>query len=182
MTNLHSHAFQRSFAGRAEYAGGGGDFWSWREAMYRAAGTIEPDTMAPVASYLGMLALQGGFTSLVEFHYLQNAIDGTPYAHRPAMAEAIIEGAQQAGIGLTMLIGIYQTANFGGVRLEPGQRRCDSAWRRTACGRYRRSRWRKPRPAWPRSIRQHRSTSMPPSSAPSWRRAWPAWAPRRLPG
>ena len=123
MTNLHSHAFQRSFAGQTEYAGGGGDFWSWREAMYRAAGSIEPDTMAPIAAYVGMLALQGGFTSLVEFHYLQNAPDGTPYAHRPAMAEAIMEGAQQAGIGLTMLFGIYETGNFGGVPLEGGQRR-----------------------------------------------------------
>jgi formimidoylglutamate deiminase len=127
LPNLHSHAFQRSFAGRAEFAGGGGDFWSWREAMYRAAGRIEPDTMAPIAAYVAMLALQGGFTALVEFHYLQNGRDGTPYAHRPAMAEAIIEGAQQAGIGLTMLVGIYQTANFGGVPLQPGQRRFDTS-------------------------------------------------------
>ena len=112
MVNLHSHAFQRSFAGRTEYAGGGGDFWSWREAMYHAAGAIEPDTLAPIAAYLGMELLRGGFTSLVEFHYLQNGRDGSPYAHRPAMAEAVIEGAQQAGIGLTLLFGIYQTGSF----------------------------------------------------------------------
>jgi len=121
LPNLHSHAFQRSFAGRTEYAGGGGDFWSWRDAMYTAAGAIEPDTLAPIAAYLGMHCLLGGYTSLVEFHYLQNGRDGTPYAHRPAMAEAIIEGAQQAGIGLTMLFGIYQTGNFGGAPLEGGQ-------------------------------------------------------------
>jgi formimidoylglutamate deiminase len=127
MTNLHSHAFQRSFAGRTEFAGGGGDFWSWREAMYRAATRIEPDTLVPVAAYLGMELLRGGFTSLVEFHYLQNAVDGAPYAHRPAMAEAIIEGAQQAGIGLTMLFGIYQTGNFDGTPLKGGQRRFDTS-------------------------------------------------------
>jgi formimidoylglutamate deiminase len=126
MPNLHSHAFQRAFAGRTEYAGGGGDFWSWREAMYRAATTIEPDTMVPVAGYLAMQCLRGGFTSLVEFHYLQNARDGRPYAHRPAMAEAIIEGAQQAGIGLTMLFGIYQTGDFGGAPLQGGQIRFDT--------------------------------------------------------
>jgi formimidoylglutamate deiminase len=119
--NLHSHAFQRSFAGRAEYAGGGGDFWSWREAMYAAATALEPDTMAPVAAYLAMLCLQGGFTSLVEFHYLQNGRDGTPYAHRPAMAEAIVEGAQQAGIGLSLLFGVYVTGDFGGAPLQGGQ-------------------------------------------------------------
>jgi formimidoylglutamate deiminase len=127
ITNLHSHAFQRSFAGHTEFSGGGGDFWSWREAMYRAASRIEPDTLAPVAAYLGMELLRGGFTSLVEFHYLQNAIDGAPYAHRPAMAEAVIEGAQQAGIGLTMLFGIYQTGNFDGTPLQGGQRRFDTS-------------------------------------------------------
>ncbi len=127
ITNLHSHAFQRSFAGHTEFAGGGGDFWSWREAMYRAATRIEPDTLMPIAAYLGMELLRGGFTSLVEFHYLQNAIDGAPYAHRPAMAEAIIEGAQQAGIGLTMLFGIYETGNFDGTPLKGGQRRFDTS-------------------------------------------------------
>jgi formimidoylglutamate deiminase len=127
ITNLHSHAFQRSFAGHTEFAGGGGDFWSWREAMYRAATRIEPDTLMPIAAYLGMELLRGGFTSLVEFHYLQNAIDGMPYAHRPAMAEAIIEGAQQAGIGLTMLFGIYETGNFDGTPLQGGQRRFDTS-------------------------------------------------------
>jgi formimidoylglutamate deiminase len=127
MTNLHSHSFQRSFAGRTEFAGGGGDFWSWREAMYRAAGAIEPDTLAPVTAYLAMELLRGGFTSLVEFHYLQNGRDGRPYAHRPAMAEAVIEGAQQAGIGLTLLFGIYETGNFGGVALQGRQKRFDTS-------------------------------------------------------
>ena len=123
MVNLHSHAFQRSFAGRTEYAGGGGDFWTWREAMYHAAGSIEPDAMAPVAAYLAMQCLRGGFTSLVEFHYLQNDPAGIPYAHRPAMAEAIIEGAQQAGIGLTLLFGVYETGDLGGAPLHGGQQR-----------------------------------------------------------
>jgi formimidoylglutamate deiminase len=123
LPNLHSHAFQRSFAGRTEFAGGGGDFWSWREAMYRAATRVEPDTLAPIAAYLGMQLLRGGFTSLVEFHYLQNGRDGAPYAHRAAMAEAIVEGAQQAGIGLSLLFGIYETGNFDGTTLHGGQRR-----------------------------------------------------------
>ena len=121
MVNLHSHAFQRSFAGLTEYAGGGGDFWSWREAMYRAANTMEPDTMAPIAAYLAMLCLQGGFTSLVEFHYLQNAPGGAPYANRAAMADAIEQGTTQAGIGLTLLFGIYETAGFDGAPLQGGQ-------------------------------------------------------------
>ena len=126
MVNLHSHAFQRSFAGRTEFAGGGGDFWSWRAAMYHAANTIAPDTMAPIAAYLAMLCLQGGFTSLVEFHYLQNAPGGAPYAHRPAMADAIEHGARQAGIGLTLLFGIYEAGGFRGEPLHGGQLRFHS--------------------------------------------------------
>jgi len=126
MTNLHSHAFQRSFAGRTEFAGGGGDFWSWREAMYRAAGNITPETAAPVAAYVAMLGLLGGFTSLVEFHYLQNAPDGRPYANRAAMADAIVEGARQAGVGLTLLFGVYQTGDFDGAPLRGGQIRFDT--------------------------------------------------------
>lgn len=44
MPNLHSHAFQRAFAGLTEYrAGGASDsFWSWRNLMYRFAARITP--------------------------------------------------------------------------------------------------------------------------------------------
>ena len=40
MPDLHSHGFQRAFAGLTNWAGGGGDFWTWREAMYRAVATM----------------------------------------------------------------------------------------------------------------------------------------------
>ncbi len=122
MTDLHSHAFQRSFAGRTSVAHGGDDFWSWREAMYRAAGHIGPDAMRAISAYLGMRLLEGGYTSLVEFHYLFNDLDNRRYATPTAMADAVIEGARAAGIGLTMLFGVYETGGFGRA-LEPGQRR-----------------------------------------------------------
>ncbi len=121
MVNLHSHAFQRAFAGRTEFSGGGGDFWSWREAMYRAASRMSPEALASVTAYLGMLLLQGGFTSLTEFHYLTHAPDGTPYANRAAMADALAAGAAEAGIGLTVLFGVYETAGFDGAPLSDGQ-------------------------------------------------------------
>ena len=123
MTDLHSHAFQRSFAGRTGIAHPHDDFWSWREAMYRAAGSIQPDAMRAVTAYLAMRLLEGGYTSLVEFHYLFNQPDGTPYRDRTAMADAVIAGAQDAGIGLTLLYGIYETGGIGSLPLEPGQRR-----------------------------------------------------------
>ena len=44
MSNLHSHAFQRAMAGRAERAGPEGDnFWRWREVMYRFLAVLTPD-------------------------------------------------------------------------------------------------------------------------------------------
>jgi len=122
MTDLHSHAFQRSFAGRTSVARGGDDFWSWREAMYRAAGHIGPDAMRAITAYLGMRLLEGGYTSLIEFHYLFNDLNNRRYAAPATMADAVIEGAQAAGIGLTMLFGVYETGGFGRA-LEPGQRR-----------------------------------------------------------
>jgi len=41
LPNLHSHAFQRGFAGLTEYRSTAADsFWSWRELMYRFATTL----------------------------------------------------------------------------------------------------------------------------------------------
>ncbi len=123
MIDLHSHAFQRSFAGRAEFAGGGTDFWSWREAMYRAADRMEPETLAPVMAWLSMRKLMGGITSTVEFHYLHHGRGGVAYADRCTMAHALVAGARQAGIGMTLLFGIYEAGGFAGLPLEAGQLR-----------------------------------------------------------
>ena len=140
MTDLHSHAFQRSFAGRTGIAHPHDDFWSWREAMYRAAGAIQPDSMRAIAAYLAMRLLEGGYTSLVEFHYLFNQPDGSPYASRTVMADAVIEGAQSAGIGLTLLYGIYETGGVDGRPLEGGQRRFANTADRCADHAFRRRR------------------------------------------
>ena len=54
MVNAHSHAFQRSLRGRGERpapeAHAGDDFWSWREAMYRLAGELDPESMGALAA------------------------------------------------------------------------------------------------------------------------------------
>ena len=45
MPNVHSHAFQRAMAGRAERASQGREqenFWTWREAMYDLAEPYDP--------------------------------------------------------------------------------------------------------------------------------------------
>jgi formimidoylglutamate deiminase len=61
MANVHSHAFQRAMAGLAEWDAGGSDnFWSWREAMYRFAERLSPETQLAVARFLYIEMLKGG--------------------------------------------------------------------------------------------------------------------------
>lgn len=124
LVNAHSHAFQRAFAGLAERREAAqDDFWGWRERMYAVAGRITPDLLQAVASQLYAELLQGGYTQVLEFHYLHHAPDGTPYPEPLAMARALAAAAQATGIGLTLLPVLYQRAGFTQPALRPGQRR-----------------------------------------------------------
>jgi formiminoglutamate deiminase len=127
MPDLHSHGFQRVFAGLTNWTGGGGDFWSWREAMYRAVAGMTPALYAPIFRYVCKELLKGGFTALAEFHYLQHLPDGGRHAPETAMADALQQGAEEAGMPLTMLVGIYETGGFEGESLAGGQKRFDTA-------------------------------------------------------
>src|ERR1700683_240619 len=42
LVNGHSHAFHRALRGRSET--GPGDFWTWREMMYRVAAVLTPES------------------------------------------------------------------------------------------------------------------------------------------
>jgi len=124
MPNLHSHAFQRVFAGLAEFRGTEDDsFWSWRDRMYRVANTITPDTLDAVATHVFIEMLEAGYTSVCEFHYLHHDLDGRPYADRAMLATVIATAASRVGIGLTLLPVLYQQGGFGGVPPGDGQRR-----------------------------------------------------------
>ena len=124
MPNLHSHAFQRAMAGLAERRGPGDDsFWTWREAMYAFASCIGPDELRAIAAQLYVEMLKAGYTHVCEFHYLHNAPDGKPYTEPAEMSLAIIDAAQEAGIGLTLLPVLYMTGGFDGRPLSERQRR-----------------------------------------------------------
>lgn len=124
LPNLHSHAFQRAMAGLGEVRGAGDDsFWSWREAMYRVAGRVDPDAMQAIAALAYAEMLEGGFTRVGEFHYLHHDPAGTPYADPAAMASALVAAAQDSGIALTLLPVFYAHAGFGGHEPQAGQRR-----------------------------------------------------------
>ena len=116
MPNLHSHAFQRAFAGLTEHRSPGAahdSFWSWRELMYRFAGVITPEQLQLIATALYVEMLEAGYTSVCEFHYLHNDLDGQPYADDAILSTCLVEAASRAGIGLTLLPVLYQTSGFG---------------------------------------------------------------------
>lgn len=63
MPNLHSHAFQRAMAGRAERRSIARDiFWTWREAMYAVAARMTPASQQAVAAMLHAECLEHGYT------------------------------------------------------------------------------------------------------------------------
>ncbi len=124
MPNLHSHAFQRAMAGLAERRGHAEDsFWTWREVMYAFAGRIGPDELRAIAAQLYVEMLKAGYTHVCEFHYLHHQPDGRAYADPAAMALAIVDAAQETGIGLTLLPTLYMTGGFDGRPLGERQRR-----------------------------------------------------------
>jgi formimidoylglutamate deiminase len=124
MANVHSHAFQRAMAGLAEWDAGGQDnFWSWREAMYRFAERLDPETQLAIARFLYIEMLKAGYTSVGEFHYLHNRPGGAPYAPATAMAEAIAQAAHESGIALTLMPALYVTGGADGRPLSERQRR-----------------------------------------------------------
>jgi formimidoylglutamate deiminase len=124
MPNLHSHAFQRAMAGLAERQTHAEDsFWTWRETMYAFAGRIDPDSLRAIAAQLYVEMLKAGYTQVCEFHYLHHQPNGSPYADPAAMSLALIEAAQETGIGLTLLPTLYMTGGFDGRPLSERQRR-----------------------------------------------------------
>jgi formimidoylglutamate deiminase len=124
IANLHSHAFQRAMAGLAERQSNTDDsFWTWREVMYAFAGRIGPEDLQAIAAQLYVEMLKAGYTQVCEFHYLHHQPDGTPYDDPAAMSLALIEAANEAGIGLTLLPTLYMTGGFDGRPLSDRQRR-----------------------------------------------------------
>jgi formimidoylglutamate deiminase len=124
LPNLHSHTFQRGMAGLAETRGPEGDsFWTWRQVMYRFLGSLTPDDVEAIAAFAMMEMLEGGFTSLAEFHYLHHDLDGRPYANIAELAERIAAAAGETGMGLTLLPVFYAQGGFGGAAPAEGQRR-----------------------------------------------------------
>ncbi|MBV9313622.1 MAG: formimidoylglutamate deiminase [Pseudonocardia sp.] len=103
--NGHSHAFHRALRGRTH--SGGGDFWTWRDAMYRLAGRLDPQRYHRLARLVYAEMAVAGYVVVGEFHYLHHPPGGGRYANPNAMGEALLAAATDAGIRITLLDTCY---------------------------------------------------------------------------
>ena len=119
--NAHSHAFQRLLRGRTEHRahGSSDDFWSWREAMYRATEMLRPEEIEAVSRFAFLEMKLAGFTHVVEFHYLHNQQGGRRYADPNEISRRVLEAAAEAGIGITLLRVAYQRGGPGQPAVPP---------------------------------------------------------------
>lgn len=114
LVNAHSHAFQRAFRGHVQWrAGARDDFWSWREAMYRAANALTPDGIEAVSRLAFLEMVEAGITHVGEFHYLHHQTDGTRYDDPDELARRVIAAARSVGLRITLLRVVYGRSGAG---------------------------------------------------------------------
>jgi formiminoglutamate deiminase len=110
LANVHSHAFQRLLRGEIE--SGGGDFWEWRERMYRFT-QWEPADYFKHARLVFREMLEAGITAVGEFHYL--------HSHGNELGEALIDAATEEGIRITLIDACYLRGGLDGRPLDVEQ-------------------------------------------------------------
>ncbi|OZD01378.1 formimidoylglutamate deiminase [Rhodococcus sp. 06-235-1A] len=118
MANAHSHAFHRALRGRTQRDRG--TFWTWRDLMYRTADRLDPDSYRLLARGVYAEMALAGITAVGEFHYLHHGPNGRPYADPNAMGKALVDGAADAGVRLTLLDTCYLSSGVDGAPLAPG--------------------------------------------------------------
>ena len=112
LANVHSHAFQHVLRGATE--SGGGDFWEWRQQMYRAAeGWTAPSYLEHCRTVFREM-LEAGITAVGEFHYL--------HALGNDLGEAVALAATLEGIRLTLIDACYLQGGVDGRPLEGAQK------------------------------------------------------------
>lgn len=119
--NAHSHAFHRALRSRTQRHRG--SFWTWRDLMYRAADRLDPDRYRRLARAVYAEMALAGITSVGEFHYLHHDVGGRRYGDPNAMGHALVEGAADAGVRLTLLDTCYLSSAPGGAPLTDGPQR-----------------------------------------------------------
>lgn len=125
LVNTHSHALQRALRGRVEHNNSPnqqGNFWSWRQAMYRDVLRFDLDQIEIIATWCYLEMLKAGIVAVGEFHYLHHDQQGQPYADPCAVSKRLTRAAERIGIRLVLLQTGYARNAFGEPAL-PEQRR-----------------------------------------------------------
>jgi formiminoglutamate deiminase len=123
----HSHAFQRGLRGRTQRKEAvPGSFWSWREGMYRMAERLDPDSIYAISRFAFAELALAGVTAVGEFHYVHHQANGTPYAERTLLADAVIRAARDVGLRITLLRVLYHRNGFHQVAQGAQRRFCDA--------------------------------------------------------
>jgi len=123
LVNAHSHAFHRALRSRTQV--GTGSFWTWRDQMYRLAGTLTPDSYRRLATATFAEMALAGITTVGEFHYLHHGPGGRPYDDANAMGHALLDAAAEAGLRMTLLDTCYLHGGIGRPPNEVQQRFSD---------------------------------------------------------
>jgi formimidoylglutamate deiminase len=120
--NAHSHAFQRGLRATPQiFDRGSGNFWSWRETMYRLADQLDAQGVYEQSLRAFQEMLAAGITTVGEFHYLHHpSHEGTTDAW--AFDDAVISAARDAGIRMVLIQCFYSTGSIGN-ELDGAQRR-----------------------------------------------------------
>jgi formiminoglutamate deiminase len=121
LANTHSHAFHRALRSRTQR--GRGSFWTWRNLMYQAADRLNPDRYRALARAVYTEMALAGITVVGEFHYLHHDVGGAHYSDPNAMGHAVVDGAADAGIRITLLDTCYLSAAPDGTPLADGPQR-----------------------------------------------------------
>jgi formiminoglutamate deiminase len=121
LANAHSHAFHRALRARTQRDRG--SFWTWRDLMYRAAERLNPDRYRRLTRAVYAEMALAGITSVGEFHYVHHDNGGSPYTDPNAMGHAVIGGATDAGVRLTLLDTCYLSSAPDGTPLAGPQQR-----------------------------------------------------------
>lgn len=127
--DAHSHAFQRGIRGATHRHGldDPSSFWSWRQAMYRAAATLDPARIFAVSRRAFAEMLAAGITCVGEFHYVHHQPGGTPYGDPNELSWQIVRAAQSVGLRLVLLDVFYERAGPGMEPLPEQRRFCDAS-------------------------------------------------------
>ena len=112
LANVHSHAFQHALRGATE--SGGGDFWEWRQQMYRAAEGWTSASYFEHSRRVFREMLQAGITAVGEFHYLHGLGN--------ELGEAVTLAAVEEGIRITLIDACYLQGGVDGRQLEGAQK------------------------------------------------------------